>query len=111
MAHPDQGPRLPDDDNAELFLANDLLKLGDFDAAATHLSHLSTRQPQNQEVWYLLGKVHMKLSEQALSKLNEINPDSVWVHEISGEGMESMKNYDGALLEYGCERPHLVRHA
>ena len=90
----------PKDDNAELFLANDLLKLGDFDAAATHLSHLSTRQPQNQEVWYLLGKVHMKLSEQALSKLNEINPDSVWVHEISGEVMESMKNYDGALLEY-----------
>src|ERR1700737_2777554 len=90
----------PKDGNAELFLANDLLKLGDFDAAVTHLSHLSQRQPQNQEIWYLLGKVHMKLSEQALSKLNEINPDSVWVHEISGEVMESMKNYDGALLEY-----------
>jgi predicted Zn-dependent protease len=42
----------------------------------------------------------MKLSEQALSKLNEINPDSVWVHEISGEVMESMKNYDGAVIEY-----------
>jgi tetratricopeptide (TPR) repeat protein len=90
----------PKDDNAELFLANDLLKLGDFDSAATHLRQLSQRQPQNQEIWYLLGKVHMKLSEQALTKLNEINPDSVWVHEISGEVMESMKNYDGALLEY-----------
>jgi len=90
----------PKDDNAELFLANDLLKLGDFNAAATHLRQLSLRQPQNQEVWYLLGKVYMQLSEQALTKLNEIDPDSVWVHEISGEVMESMNNYDGALLEY-----------
>jgi len=90
----------PKDDHAELFLANDLLKLGDFNAAATHLRQLSLRQPQNQEVWYLLGKVYMRLSGEALSKLNEIDADSVWVHEISGEVMESMKNYDGALLEY-----------
>jgi tetratricopeptide (TPR) repeat protein len=90
----------PKDDNAELFLANDLLKLGDYDSAASHLHALSRREPKNPEIWYLLGKVHMKLSEQALGKLNEIDPDSVWVHEISGEVMESMKNYDGALLEY-----------
>ena len=90
----------PKDDNAELFLSNDLIKLGDFDAAAVHLHQLSQRQPQNQEIWYLLGKVHMKLSEQALSKLNDIDPDSVYAHEISGEVMEGMKNFDGALLEY-----------
>jgi tetratricopeptide (TPR) repeat protein len=90
----------PKDDNAELFLSNDLIKLGEFDAAAVHLHQLSQRQPQNQEIWYLLGKVHMKLSEQALSKLNDIDPDSVYAHEISGEVMEGMKNFDGALLEY-----------
>ena len=90
----------PDDGNVELFLANDLIKLGDLDSAASHLQHLATRQPKNQEVWYLLGKVHMKLSERALGHLNEIDPNSVWVHQISGEVMESMKNYDGALLEY-----------
>lgn len=90
----------PKDNNAELFLANDLIKLGEFEGAADHLRQLSVRQPENQEIWYLLGKVHMKLSEQALSKLNAIDPDSVWVHEISGEVMESMKNYDGALIEY-----------
>jgi tetratricopeptide (TPR) repeat protein len=88
------------DNNAQLFLANDFIKLGEFERAAEHLQQLSLRQPDNQEVWYLLGKVHMKLSEQALSKLNAIDPDSVWVHEISGEVMESMKNYDGALIEY-----------
>ena len=90
----------PKDTNAELLLANDLIKLGDFQSAADHLRRLSERLPEDQEVLYLLGKVHMKLSEAALSKLTNLDPNSVWVHEISGEVMESMKNYDGALLEY-----------
>jgi tetratricopeptide (TPR) repeat protein len=90
----------PKDNNAELYLANDLIKMGELNSAAEHLRQLSQRQPANQEVWYLLGKVHMKLSEQALSKLNEIDTNSVWIHEISGEIMESMKNFDGALIEY-----------
>ena len=90
----------PKDENVELFLCKDLIKLSDFDSAAVHLQQISKRQPQNQEIWYLLGKVHMKLSEQALSTLNTINPDSVWAHEISGEVMEGMKNFDGALVEY-----------
>ena len=90
----------PKDDNAELMLANDLIKLGELEPAAGHLQQLARRQPKNQEVWYLLGKVYMQLSEQTLGKLNEIDPDSVLVHEISGEIMESMHNYDGALIEY-----------
>src|SRR5205807_1195374 len=72
----------PKDNNAELFLANDLIKLGEIEQAAEHLRQLSQRQPENEEVWYLLGKVHMKLSEEALSKLNGLDPNSVWVHEI-----------------------------
>jgi tetratricopeptide (TPR) repeat protein len=88
------------DDNAELFLANDLIKLGELNLAVEHLRKLSQRQPDNQEIWYLLGKIHMRLSEQALSKLNEIDTNSVWAHKISGEIMEGMKNYDGALIEY-----------
>jgi len=90
----------PKDDNAELFLANDLIKLGELQSAAVHLQNLSRRQPQDQEAWYLLGKVYMQLSEQALSKMNAIDPNSVLAHEMSGEIMESMKNYDGAVLEY-----------
>src|SRR6202023_129857 len=99
----------PKDNNAELFLSNDLIKLGDFDAAALHLRQLSERQPQNQEIWYLLGKVHMKLSEQALSKLNAIDPDSVYSHQISGEVMDGLTNFHCELLEYkeGVELAHL----
>jgi tetratricopeptide (TPR) repeat protein len=88
------------DANAKLFLANDLIKLDELEAAAAHLQELTHLQPNNQEIWYLLGKVYMQLSQQALSKMNAIDPDSALSHEISGEIMEAMKNYDGALVEY-----------
>ena len=83
-----------------LFLTNDLIKLGDLEAAARHLQELARREPNNQEVYYLLGEVYMHLSEKALTRLNSIDPNSVYVHEMSGEIMESMKNYDGAIVEY-----------
>ena len=90
----------PKDNNAELFLANDLIKLGDLEAASRHLQELAHRDPNNQEIFYLLGEVYMHLSEKALTRLNAIDPNSVYVHEMSGEIMESMKNYDGAIVEY-----------
>lgn len=90
----------PNDAKAEFLLVNDLTKLGDFHAAAAHLEKLAGRAPENQQVWYQLAKVYMQLSEDALGKVNEIDPNSVWAHEISAELMESMKNYDGAIVEW-----------
>jgi tetratricopeptide (TPR) repeat protein len=90
----------PKDDNAELYLAKDLIKLEDFGPAATHLQELTKRDPKNQEVWYTLGKVYMQLSEAALAKVDAIDPNSVLSHEIRGDIMASMKNFDGALVEY-----------
>ena len=90
----------PKDTNAELYLAKDLINLGELEAATTPLQDLARREPQNQEVWYLLGKTHMRLSEQALTRMNAIDPNSALAHEVSGEIMESMKNYDGAVVEY-----------
>ncbi len=90
----------PTDANAEFTLVNDLTKLGDFETAAVHLQQLAKRQPGNERIWYLLGRVYMQLSEQALGKINQIDPNSVWAHEISAELMESMKNYEGAIVEY-----------
>jgi len=90
----------PQDTDADKFLANDLMKLGDLEGAAAHLRKVANRKPEDQETWYLLGEVYMQLSQRALSKMNAINPDSELVHEMSGEIMESMKNYDGALFEY-----------
>ncbi len=89
----------PADNNAPLFLAKDLTKLGEFSAAAAELEKLGARDPKNQEVWYLLAKIHMQLSEQALARMNAIDPNSVLAHQLSGEVMESMNNYDGAVVE------------
>jgi tetratricopeptide (TPR) repeat protein len=90
----------PKDDHARTMLANTLVKLSEWEAAAAHLQQLSRHKPKDQETWYLLGTVYMRLSEQALARLGEIDPDSALMHQISGEVMESMKNYDGALVEY-----------
>ena len=90
----------PTDNNAEYYLANDFIKLRDFGPAETHLLELAKRQPRNQEIWYLLGNVYIQLSESAFAKVDAINPDSVLSHEIRGDVMASMKNFDGALIEY-----------
>src|SRR5580704_15598869 len=90
----------PKDNNAELYLAKDLTKLEDFGPAATHLQELTKREPKNQEIWYMLGKVYIQLSEAALAKVDAIDPNSVLSHEIRGDIMASMKNFDGALVEY-----------
>jgi len=87
------------DNNAEMYLVHDLTKLGDYEAAETHLRQLAGREPKNQEVWYLLAKIHMKLSEQDLAKVNAIDAHSVLAHELSAEMMEAMNNYDGAVVE------------
>lgn len=89
----------PNDANVLLFLAKDLNMLGDYEAAAGHLRHFAGQQPKNQEAWYLLAKIYMKLSEQSLARMNAVDPDSVLSHELSAEVMESMNNYDGAVVE------------
>jgi tetratricopeptide (TPR) repeat protein len=90
----------PKDNNAEFYLAKVLIQLQDFGPAATHLQELTKREPKNQEIWYMLGNVYIQLSEAALAKVDAINPDSVLSHEIRGDIMASMKNFDGALVEY-----------
>jgi tetratricopeptide (TPR) repeat protein len=89
----------PNDANAHLFLAKDLTKLGDVEAGAAELDRLAKQDPKNQEIWYLLARAHMQLSEQALARMNAIDPNSVLAHQLSGEVMESMNNYDGAVVE------------
>lgn len=90
----------PKDTNAEMFLANTLIQMNEQAEAARHLQQITQRNPGNQEAWYLLGKVYIQLAEHAIVKVNEIDPNSTLVHQLSGEIMESMQNYDGALVEY-----------
>jgi tetratricopeptide (TPR) repeat protein len=90
----------PKDSNVESTLANDLVRLGEPEAAAAHLQLLARREPKNEQAWYQLGKIYMQLSQEALTRLREVDPDSYLVHEVSGEIMESMNNFDGAIIEY-----------
>jgi tetratricopeptide (TPR) repeat protein len=90
----------PDDDNAEMALARSLIHLGRYNQATPYLRSYLDHHPQDQQAWYLLGKTYLQLSQDALGKINQIDPNSVVAHEIAGEIDESMHNYDGALVEY-----------
>ncbi len=90
----------PSDDHAEMTLAQLLIRMRKYDEAAQTLNRFLTRNPKDQEAWYLLGKTYLQMSQDALGKINAIDPNSVVAHEIAGEIDESMHNYDSALVEY-----------
>lgn len=90
----------PSDVHAQMLLVSDLTKLGDFKAAEDHLRRVVRLQANDQHAWYLLARIYIQLGQKALGKVNEINPHSVWAYEISAQLMESMKNYDGAVVAW-----------
>lgn len=90
----------PEDNALELMLAHLLINLKQFDEATNYLNDYLKRNPKDQQAWYMLGKTYVQLSEYALGKVQEIDPNSVVAHEIAGEVDSSMHNYDLALVEY-----------
>lgn len=90
----------PNDENAQMALARVLIGLKKYDAATPYLRSYLDRNPKDTQAWYLLGKTYLQLSEDALGRINQIDPNSVTAHIVAGEIDESMKNYDGALVEY-----------
>jgi predicted Zn-dependent protease len=90
----------PKDDQVEMVLVRILINERKLPEASSRLNDYLARNPRSQDAWYLLGKTYLQMSEDALGKINEIDPDSVVAHEIAGEIDESMHNYDLALVEY-----------
>ena len=90
----------PKDDQAEMVLIKVLIGTQKLQEASSRLNDFLARNPKDQEGWYLLGKAYLQMSEDALKKINQIDPDSVIAHEIAGEIDESMHNYDLALVEF-----------
>ncbi len=90
----------PKDDQVEMMLAHILINSRKPGEAVSHLNNFLARSSKSQEGLYLLGKTYLHMSEDALKKINEIDPNSVVAHEISGKMDESMHNYDLALVEY-----------
>jgi predicted Zn-dependent protease len=81
-------------------LAHTLINLKRYDEATPYLKSYLDRNPKDTQAWYLLGQTYLQLSKKALGKINQIDPNSVTAHIVAGEIDESMKNYDGALVEY-----------
>src|SRR5580704_16270596 len=90
----------PKDDQVEMVLVQILINERKLPEASSRLDDYLARNPKSQEAWYLLGKTYLQMSEDALKKINEIDPDSVVAHEIAGEIDQSMHNYDLALVEF-----------
>jgi tetratricopeptide (TPR) repeat protein len=108
LGRPDQAEPLlekalranPKDDQVEMVLVKALISMQKLPEAVSLLNNYLERNPKSQDAWYILGKTYLQMSEDALKKINEIDPDSVVAHEIAGEIDESMHNYDLALVEY-----------
>lgn len=90
----------PADDKAGMAYVRVLINMKRYDDATPYLKSYLERNPNDQQAWYLLGKTYLQLSEDALSRINQIDPNSATAHEVAGEIDESMRNYDGALVEY-----------
>ena len=67
--------------------------------ASTPICSSSGRDERSPGV-VLTRPLYLQLSEDALGKINQIDPNSVTAHIVAGEIDESMHNYDGALVEY-----------
>lgn len=90
----------PADDNVQMGLANVFLHEEKNEEATRCLQQYLSRNPKDQQAWYLLGKTYLEMSEDALGRINKIDPNSFVAHEVAGEIDQSMKNYDGALVEF-----------
>jgi tetratricopeptide (TPR) repeat protein len=91
---------MPADRFARMTLVHALIGANRPQEALPQLDALLKADPRDQEAWYTLGKLHLQLSEQALSQVQAIDPNTPLAHELAGEVMESMQNTPGAVSEY-----------
>ncbi len=90
----------PSDETAQLYRARSLFALGQREAASEALQKLLQKSPRNVEALYALGQMYMKLAQETLKRLEAQAPDSYLTNLVSGQLLESMENYDGALVQY-----------
>ena len=90
----------PGDEQAQLYLARSMFSLGRQEAGSAVLQKLLQKSPSNVEALYALGQMYMKLAQKTLTRLEDKAPDSYLTNLISGQLLESMENYDGALAQY-----------
>ncbi len=90
----------PGDDFARALYGRVLFKLKDYEEAVAQFHVLVTHNPNDQDAWYQLGQAHLQLSEIALRRVGEIDPNSALSQQVAGEIMQDMGNSDGAMVAY-----------
>ena len=91
---------MPDDRFARISLARALIGLHKPEDALVQLSGILNTTPKDQEAWYLVGKLHLDLSQQAFATVQAIDPNAPLAHELEGEIMDSLGNTAGAVAAY-----------
>jgi tetratricopeptide (TPR) repeat protein len=89
-----------EDPSARLYLGRTLADLGQQEAGAEVLQEAVRQSPNDLRGLYELGQLHLKMAQGILKKLENQDPDSYLVHLIHAQMMESMENYEGALMQY-----------
>ncbi len=90
----------PADETAQLYRARSLFALGQREAGSQALQQLLQTSPNNVDALYTLGQMYMKLAQETLKRLETQAPNSYLTNLVSGQALEHMENYDGALLQY-----------
>jgi tetratricopeptide (TPR) repeat protein len=90
----------PDDKRSEDLLEQTLISEHEYAAAAERLRARVARSPQDQDAWYRLGKVYLEQSQDALSAVEKIDPDSPVAHDLQGELQENLGNLTAAQQQY-----------
>ena len=91
---------LPTDRFARISLARAQMALDHPDLALPQLETILQTDPKDQEAWYLVGKLHLQLSQEAFSRVQSIDGNAPLAHVLEGEVMESMQNTPGAITAY-----------
>ena len=91
---------MPDDRFARISLARALIGVHKPEDALVQLNSILATTPKDQEAWYLVGKLHLQLSQEAFATVQKLDPNAPLAHELEGEVMESLGNTAGAVAAY-----------
>jgi tetratricopeptide (TPR) repeat protein len=90
----------PADWNVRVFLARDLISLGDVKQAEHLLEDLRTENPKNAEILYTLGSLYSSLAESTLGEIQVADPNSYLIEVLLAKVSEAKGLYLDAADHY-----------
>ncbi|HKW98228.1 MAG TPA: tetratricopeptide repeat protein [Bryobacteraceae bacterium] len=90
----------PNDRNALVLLAEELLALGRDRDAAERFLKASELAPQNPKVWFGLGRSYEALAEESVQRLKSTAADSAYCKALTGDMFLKQRRYGNAFPNY-----------